>query len=112
MTDYTLNPHVWNKIPDKMNEMAEEDRLIKQAVLGTYERMKGNYSKLRNNAKDDNGKQVSQSGKRSVQFKSNVNTGTNHPPTVTHSGNAMCSILKLSPNLATRQTQFPPQWRK
>ena len=29
-TDYTLNPHVWNEIFDKMNEMAEENRLIKQ----------------------------------------------------------------------------------
>ena len=41
--DYTLNPHVCNGITDKMNEMAEENRLIKQAVLGTFERMKGNY---------------------------------------------------------------------
>ena len=40
---YTLNPYVWNEITDKMNEMAEEDRLIKQAVLGTYEKMKGRY---------------------------------------------------------------------
>ena len=43
MTDYTLNPHVWNEITDKMNEMAEENRLIKQAVFGTYERINGNY---------------------------------------------------------------------
>ena len=42
-----------------MNEIAEENRLIKQAVLGTYGRMKGKYSRLRNNAKDDNGKQIS-----------------------------------------------------
>ena len=81
--------------------MKLSNRLIKQAVLCTYERMKGNYSRLRNNGKDDNGKQMIQSGKKSVQFKSNTNTGTNHPPTVTHSGNAMCSILKLTPNLAT-----------
>ena len=33
--DYTPNPHVWNEITDKMNEMAEENRLIKQVVLGT-----------------------------------------------------------------------------
>ena len=46
-----------------MNEMAEENRLIKQAVLGTYERTKGNFSRSGNNAKDDNGKQISQSGK-------------------------------------------------
>ena len=39
-TDYTLNLHVWNEIAYKMNEMVEENRLIKQAVLGTYERMK------------------------------------------------------------------------
>ena len=66
MTDYTLNQHVWNEIAHKMNEMAEENRLIKQAVLGTYERMKGNYSRMRNNAKDDNGKHMSQSGKKLV----------------------------------------------
>ena len=107
-TDDTLNLHVWNKIANKMNEMVEENRLIKQAVLGTYERMKGNYSKLRNkitshqnNTKDDNNKQMSQSGKKSVQSKSYANTGTNHLPTVTHSDNVICSILKLSPNLAT-----------
>ena len=65
MTDYTLNPYVWNEIADKMNEMAKENRLIKQSVLGTYERMKGNYSRVRskissnqNNAKDDNSKQI------------------------------------------------------
>ena len=88
-----------------MNEMVEENRLIKQAVLETYERMKGNYSRLmnkissnQNNAKDDHSKQVSQSGKKSVQFKSNANTGTNHLPTATHSGNAILSILKSSPN--------------
>ena len=37
MTDYALNPNVWNEITDKMNEMVEENRLIKQAMLGTYE---------------------------------------------------------------------------
>ena len=47
-TDYTLNPHVWNDIADKMNEMVEENRLIKQAVLGTYEKMKGRYPISRN----------------------------------------------------------------
>ena len=85
--------------------MAEENRLIKQAVLGTYERMKGEYSNLRNkiqnNPEDDTGKQMSQSGKKSVQFKSNTNTGINHSSAVTCSGNAMCSILKTSPSLAT-----------
>ena len=95
------------KIADKMTKMAEENRLIKQAVHGTYERRKGNYSRLRNkissnknNAKDDNSKQMSQSGKKSVQFKSNANTGTIHSPTVTHSGNATHLIRKSSPNLA------------
>ena len=47
-TDYTISPHVWNEIADKMNEMAEENRLIKQAVLSTYERTKGNYLGSRN----------------------------------------------------------------
>ena len=55
-----------------MNEMAEENRLIKQAVLGTYERMKGKYSNLRkrnqNNPKDDNGKQMSQSNKKAYNL--------------------------------------------
>ena len=90
-----------------MNGMMEENRLIKQAVLDTYKRIKGNYPRLRNkisstqnNAKDDNSKQMSQSGKKSVQLKSHANTGTNQSPTVTCSGNVMYSILKLSPNLA------------
>ena len=103
-TDYTLNPHVWNEIADKMNEMAEENRLMKQAVLGTYEKMKGKYqisrNKNQNNPKDDSGKQISISGKKSVQFKSNTGTGTGHSSAVTHSGNAMHSILKSSPSLA------------
>ena len=61
-----------------MNLIAEENGLIKQVVLGTHERMKGKYSNLRNktqnNPKDDNGKKMSQRGKKSVQFKSNTNT--------------------------------------
>ena len=72
-TDYTLNPHVSNEITDKMNEMMEDNRLIRQAVPGTYERMKGNHLRSRdkissnqNNAKDDNRKQMSKSGKKSV----------------------------------------------
>ena len=88
-----------------MNEMAEENRLIKQTVLGTYERMKGKYPISRNrnqdNPKDDSGKQVSQSSKKSVQFKFNTITRTGHSSTATHSGNAMCLILKLSPSLTT-----------
>ena len=106
-TYYTLNPHVWNEIADKMNGMAEGNRLIKQTLFGTYEGMKGNYSRSRNNAKDDNGIQMSQSGRKSVQFKSNTITGTNHPPTVTCSCNAMHLTLNLSPNLATSTNQFP-----
>ena len=66
-SDYTLNPHVWNEIADKINKMAEDNRLIKQAMLGTYEKMKGRYPISRtgnqNNPKDDSGKQISQSGK-------------------------------------------------
>ena len=88
--------------------MAEGNRHIKQAVVGTYERMKGNYSMSRNKissnqniAKDDNSTQMGQIGKKSVQFKSNANTGTNHSLSVTHSGNATCLILKSSPNVAT-----------
>ena len=60
---------------DKMNEMAEHNRLIKQAVFGMHERMKGNYSRLmnkissnQNNSKEDNNTQMSQSGRKSVQF--------------------------------------------
>ena len=83
--------------------------LIKQAVLSTYERTKDNYSRSRNkifsnqnSAKNDNSKQLSQSGKKSIQFRSKVHTGTNHSPnTATHSGNTTCSILRLSPNLLT-----------
>ena len=85
--------------------MAEENRLIKQALLGTYERMKGKYPNSRNrnqnNPKDDSGKQISQSGKKSVQFKSNTSTRTSHSSAVTHSGNARHSFLKPSPNLTT-----------
>ena len=65
-----------------MDEMAEENRLIKQSVLGTYERMKGKYLNLsnrkQNNPKDDSDKQMSQSSRKSVQFKSNTSTRTNH----------------------------------
>ena len=100
-TDYTLNPHVWNESADKMNEMAEENRLLKQAVLSFYEKMKSRYpvsrTRNQNNPKDDSGKQISQSGKKSGQFKSNTSTGTSHSSAVTHSGSAMCSILKLNP---------------
>ena len=50
-----------------MNEITEENRLIKQTVLVTYERMKGKCSNLRNrnqnNPKDDSDKQINQSSK-------------------------------------------------
>ena len=39
-THCTISLHVWNEIADKMNEMAEENRHIKQAVLSTCERKK------------------------------------------------------------------------
>ena len=104
-TDYSLSPHVWNEIVDKMNKMAKENRLIKQAVLGTYEKMKGKYpisrNRNQNNPKDDSGKQISQRGKKCVQFKSNTSTITGHSPAVTLSGNVIGSILKSSSSLTT-----------
>ena len=94
-----------NEIADKMNEAAEENRPIKQAVLGTYEKMKSRYPVLRsrnqNSSKGNSDKQVSKSGKKSIQFKSNTSTGTGHSSAVTHSGIAMHLILKLNPSLAT-----------
>ena len=91
-----------------MNEMSEENRLMKQAVLSTFKRTKGNYWKSRNkilsnqdNTKIDNSKHLSQSGKKCIPFRSKVQTSTNHSPnTAPCSGNATCSILKLMPNLA------------
>ena len=66
-----------------MNGMAEENRLIKQGVLGTYERMKDIYpisrNRNQNNPKDDSGKQVSKSGKKSVNL-----SKTLAPELVTH----------------------------
>ena len=34
--DYVLNQNAWDEITTKVNEMAEENRLIKQAVFRTY----------------------------------------------------------------------------
>ena len=88
-----------------MNEMAEENRLNKQAVLGTYEKMKSRYPVLRtrnqNSSKYDSGNQISQSGSKSIQFKSNTSTGTSHSSAVTCLGSPMHSILKSNPSLAT-----------
>ena len=85
--------------------MAEENRLIKQAVSGTYEKIKSRYPVLRtrnqNSSKDNSDKQINQSDKKSVQFKSNTGTGTGHSLTVTLSGTAVCLILKSNPSLAT-----------
>ena len=53
-----------------------------------------------NNPEDDSGRQMSQSDKKSVQFKYNNSTRTGHPSAVTHSGDTMHLILKLNPNLA------------
>ena len=104
-TGYTLNPYVWNEIDDKWTKWGKENRLIKQAVLATYGKMKGKYpiprNRNQNNPKDDSGNQISQSGKKSVQFKSNTNTRTGHSSAVTHPGNATDSILKSNSNLAT-----------
>ena len=44
---------------------------------------------------------MSQSSKKSVQFKSNTNTRTNHSSAVTPLGNTTHSVLKLSTSLAT-----------
>ena len=80
-------------------------RLTKQAVLGTYEKMKGRYpvsrTRNQNNPKDESDKQISQICKNSVHFKSNTSTGTGHLSAVTHSFGAMQLILKLNPSLAT-----------
>ena len=104
-TDYTLNLHVWNKVAEKMNKMAQENRLIKQTVLCTYKKMKSRYSVLRtrnqNNSKDDSDKQINQSSKKSIKFKPNSGTEIGHSSTVTHSGSAMYPILKSNPSLAT-----------
>ena len=35
-TDYVMRQHAWDVITTKMNEMAKENRLIKQAVCKTY----------------------------------------------------------------------------
>ena len=90
-----------------MNEMAEENRLIKQAVFGTYEKMKSRYPVLRirkqNSSKDDSDKKTSQCGKKSIQFKTNTSTGTSHSSTVAHSGSAMLPMLKLNPGLQLAQ---------
>ena len=67
--------------------------------------MKGKYpisrNRNQNNTKDDSGKQMSQSGKKSVQFKSNTSTGTSHSSAVTHADNTTHLILISSPSLAT-----------
>ena len=73
--------------------------------------MKGKYSISRNrnqnNPKDDSDKQISQSDKKFVQFKSNTSTGTGHSSAVTPSGNAMHLILKSNPSLATSTNSVP-----
>ena len=88
-----------------MNGMVEENRHIKQAVLGTYEKMKGRYpvsiTRNQNNPKDYSGKQISQSSKKSVQYKSNTSTETGQSSAVTHSGSATHLILKSNPSFAT-----------
>ena len=39
--DYTLSQNAWDEITTKLNEMAKENRLIKQAVCKTYNAMTG-----------------------------------------------------------------------
>ena len=50
-TDYLISPHVWNEIDDKMNEMVEENRLIKQAHMKgpklTIQGQETKYSQIR-----------------------------------------------------------------
>ena len=45
--DYVLNPNAWDEIATKLNEMAEENRLIKQAVHKTYNTMTGMLGKAK-----------------------------------------------------------------
>ena len=45
--DYILNPNAWDEITTKLNEMAKENRLIKQAVCKTYNTVTGMLGKAK-----------------------------------------------------------------
>ena len=46
--DYIMSQHVWDEITTKLNEMAKENRLIKQAVCKTYSTTTGMLKKAKN----------------------------------------------------------------
>ena len=72
--DYGMSQHSWDEITTKLNEMAEENRLIKQAVHKTYNTAKGVLGKSKNktlatrpNDRTNNCKQSNQCSKN-VRF--------------------------------------------
>ena len=73
--DNVMNQHAWDDITTKLNEMAEENRLIKQAVCKTYNTTKSVHGKLKNkilatspNDRINNCKQPIQ-GSKNVRFR-------------------------------------------
>ena len=72
--DYVMSQHVLDEITTKLNEMAEENRLIKQAVCKTYSTATGVIGKAKNktlsaspNDRTNNHAQPNQ-GSESVRF--------------------------------------------
>ena len=71
-----MSQHAWDEITTKLNEMAKENRLIKQAVCNTYNTATGVLGKSKNktltaspNDRTNNCKQPNQ-GSKSDEFSS------------------------------------------
>ena len=76
IADYVMGQHAWDEITTKLNEMAKENRLIKQAVCKTYNTATGVLGKAKNktptaisNDRTNNHKKPNQ-GSKSVRFSS------------------------------------------
>ena len=74
--NYVMSQHACNEITTKLNEMAEENRLIKQVVCKTYNTATGVLGKSKNktlttspNDRTNNHKQSNQ-GSKNVMFSS------------------------------------------
>ena len=72
--DYVMSQQAWDEITNKLNEMAEEYRLMKEAAHKTYNTATGVLGKAKNktltvspNDRTNNHKQPNQ-GSKSVRF--------------------------------------------
>ena len=108
--DYVMSQHAWDEITTKLNEMAKENRLTKQAVCKTYNTATCMLGKEKNktltaspNDRTNNHKQPNQ-GSKSVRFSSR-DQDTKSTTTSAKKAKSTKPILKSNTKMMTDDQQ-------